>query len=79
MQKLRILCLHGYHGSADVLRDQMARLTDGMDALEFVLADPASTLLPRPTATDASMLFVGSVALHAPAVLLIYRQIVAGQ
>lgn len=33
MQKLRILCLHGYQGSADVLRDQMAILTDGMDSL----------------------------------------------
>jgi predicted esterase len=43
MQKLRILCLHGYHGSADVLRGQMAILTDGMDPLaEFVQVDAPS-------------------------------------
>jgi predicted esterase len=43
MQKLRILCLHGYHGSADVLRGQMAILTDGMDRLaEFVQVNAPS-------------------------------------
>jgi predicted esterase len=43
MQKLRILCLHGYHGSADILRDQMAELTVGMDPLaEFVRVNAPS-------------------------------------
>jgi predicted esterase len=43
MQKLRILCLHGYHGSADVLRGQMTTLTDGMDPLaEFVQVNAPS-------------------------------------
>lgn len=31
MEKLRILCLHGYHGSAQILRRQMAPLADGLD------------------------------------------------
>jgi acetyl esterase/lipase len=43
MKKLRILCLHGYHGSAGVLRDQMASLAGGMDSLaEFVYIDAPS-------------------------------------
>jgi predicted esterase len=43
MQKLRILCLHGYHGSADVLRGQMKTLTEGMDPLaEFVQVNAPS-------------------------------------
>ena len=43
MQKLRILCLHGYHGSAGILRDQMATLTDGMDPLaQFVRVNAPS-------------------------------------
>jgi predicted esterase len=43
MQRLRILCLHGYHGNAEVLRDQMAILTDGMDCLaEFVRVNAPS-------------------------------------
>jgi predicted esterase len=43
MQTLRILCLHGYHGNAEVLRDQMAILTDGMDCLaEFVRVNAPS-------------------------------------
>ncbi len=43
MKKLRILCLHGYHGNARVLRDQMSALTHGMDALaEFVCVDAPS-------------------------------------
>ena len=43
MKKLRILCLHGYHGSARVLRDQMSALTHGMDSLaEFVCVDAPS-------------------------------------
>ncbi len=43
MSKLRILCLHGYHGSGDILRRQMASLVEGMDALaEFVYLDAPS-------------------------------------
>jgi acetyl esterase/lipase len=39
-RKLRILCLHGYHGSADVLRAQMSSLASGLGALaEFVYVD----------------------------------------
>jgi hypothetical protein len=37
---LRILCLHGYHGSAAVLRSQMAPLTSAIPAnIEFVYVD----------------------------------------
>jgi pimeloyl-ACP methyl ester carboxylesterase len=40
MRDLRILCLHGYHGSAAVLRRQMAALTAAMPAdVEFVYVD----------------------------------------
>jgi pimeloyl-ACP methyl ester carboxylesterase len=40
MERLRILCLHGYHGSAQILRRQMAPLADGLDELiEFVCID----------------------------------------
>lgn len=43
MDKLRILCLHGYHGSARVLRDQMKILTGGMEHLaDFVYVDAPS-------------------------------------
>jgi pimeloyl-ACP methyl ester carboxylesterase len=43
MQKLRVLCLHGYHGSARVLRDQMKILTEGMEHLvDFVYVDAPS-------------------------------------
>jgi|GEM_PF-483702 len=43
MKKLRILCLHGYHGSAAILRGQMAPLADGMDSLaEFITVDAPS-------------------------------------
>src|SRR5262249_27319275 len=39
----RILCLHGYHGSARVLRDQMSALVQGLDGLaEFVCVDAPS-------------------------------------
>jgi predicted esterase len=42
-RKLRILCLHGYHGSAEILRDQMAPLLDGLDSVaEFVFIDAPS-------------------------------------
>jgi pimeloyl-ACP methyl ester carboxylesterase len=40
MKRMRILCLHGYHGSAQVLQRQMASLTRGLDSLaEFVSVD----------------------------------------
>jgi hypothetical protein len=43
MRDLRILCLHGYHGSAAVLRRQMAALTAAMPAdVEFVYVDAPS-------------------------------------
>ncbi|HWK43491.1 MAG TPA: hypothetical protein VNT30_02125 [Stellaceae bacterium] len=43
MKKSRILCLHGYHGSAKVLSGQMKMLTDGVDHLaEFVCVDAPS-------------------------------------
>jgi predicted esterase len=43
MKKLRVLCLHGYHGSANVLRDQMSALTSGLEPLaEFVFVDAPS-------------------------------------
>jgi predicted esterase len=39
-RRLRILCLHGYHGSAEVLRQQLAPLAEGLGALaEFVYVD----------------------------------------
>ncbi len=41
--KLRILCLHGYHGNGDVLRAQMAAFTASLESLaEFVFADAPS-------------------------------------
>jgi pimeloyl-ACP methyl ester carboxylesterase len=33
MEELRVLCLHGYHGDAQVLRRQMAPLADSLDGL----------------------------------------------
>jgi predicted esterase len=43
MRKLRILCLHGYHGSAKTLRTQMRPLTQGLESLaEFVCVDAPS-------------------------------------
>ena len=43
MRKLRILCLHGYHGSGDVLRRQMQALTDGFESrVELVYLDAPS-------------------------------------
>ena len=41
--RLRILCLHGYHGSAAALHSQMAALVGELDALaEFVCIDAPS-------------------------------------
>ena len=43
MRKLRILCLHGYHGSAKTLQTQMRPLTRGLESLaEFVCVDAPS-------------------------------------
>jgi hypothetical protein len=43
MHKIRLLCLHGYHGSADILRRQMRPLVDGLDVpVEFVHVDAPS-------------------------------------
>lgn len=43
MRNIRVLCLHGYHGSGRVLREQMAPLTDGLqDTVEFVYVDAPS-------------------------------------
>jgi hypothetical protein len=43
MEKLRVLCLHGYHGNAHVLRGQLAPLANGLDGLvEFVCVDAPS-------------------------------------
>jgi len=43
MEKLRILCLHGYHGSARVLQDQMRPLAQALEHLaEFVYVEAPS-------------------------------------
>jgi pimeloyl-ACP methyl ester carboxylesterase len=43
MPHLRVLCLHGYHGSASILRRQMAPLADALPAdIEFVYIDAPS-------------------------------------
>jgi pimeloyl-ACP methyl ester carboxylesterase len=43
VRDLRILCLHGYHGSAAVLRTQMARFVAAMPtSVEFVYVDAPS-------------------------------------
>jgi len=43
MRDLRILCLHGYHGNAAVLRRQMSPLTARLDpSIEFVYVDAPS-------------------------------------
>jgi Serine hydrolase (FSH1) len=42
-RKRRILCLHGYHGSADVLRNQAAALFGALESIaEFVFVDAPS-------------------------------------
>ncbi len=43
MQTMRILCLHGYHGSGRILRSQMKPLVEDLDpAVEFVYVDAPS-------------------------------------
>jgi fermentation-respiration switch protein FrsA (DUF1100 family) len=42
MPDLRVLCLHGYHGSAAILRRQMAPLAGSLADIEFVYLDAPS-------------------------------------
>src|SRR5882757_1039345 len=42
MRDLRVLCLHGYHGSADILRGQMAPLAPSLRDVELVHLDAPS-------------------------------------
>ena len=43
MSDVRVLCLHGYHGSGAILRDQMESLTHSLPAgIEFVHVDAPS-------------------------------------
>ena len=43
LNQLRILCLHGYHGSGAILRDQMESLTAALPAsIEFVYVNAPS-------------------------------------
>jgi hypothetical protein len=42
MRDLRILCLHGYHGSAQILRRQMAGFASSLSGVEFVYVDAPS-------------------------------------
>jgi hypothetical protein len=42
MRDLRILCLHGYHGSADILRRQMAPFASRINHVELVYVDAPS-------------------------------------
>jgi len=43
MPDLRVLCLHGYHGTGAILRRQMAPLADALPAdIEFVYVDAPS-------------------------------------
>src|SRR5712664_2677139 len=43
MPAIRLLCLHGYHGNKDILRQQMAPLVHGLESVaEFVTVDAPS-------------------------------------
>ncbi|MDQ1464184.1 MAG: hypothetical protein QOC73_1125 [Actinomycetota bacterium] len=42
MRELRILCLHGYHGSGQILRRQTAGLSASISNVEFVYVDAPS-------------------------------------
>jgi pimeloyl-ACP methyl ester carboxylesterase len=42
MSDLRILCLHGYHGNAEIMRRQMAALASSISDVEFVYVDAPS-------------------------------------
>src|SRR5882672_4346473 len=39
---LLVLCLHGYHGNAEILRRQMAPLASSISEVEFVYVDAPS-------------------------------------
>jgi pimeloyl-ACP methyl ester carboxylesterase len=46
MRKLRLLCLHGYHGSAEILRRQLQPLINGLTVpVDFVFVDAPSLAL----------------------------------
>jgi hypothetical protein len=46
MRTIRLLCLHGYHGSADILRRQMRPLVEDLGvAVEYVWVDAPSIAL----------------------------------
>ncbi|HET6293752.1 MAG TPA: hypothetical protein VFG33_10260 [Kribbella sp.] len=46
MRELRLLCLHGYHGSAEILRRQMRPLVQDLDVgADFVFVDAPSLAL----------------------------------
>jgi acetyl esterase/lipase len=43
LRKLRVLCLHGYHGSGEILRAQLEKLVDGTETqVEYVTLDAPS-------------------------------------
>jgi pimeloyl-ACP methyl ester carboxylesterase len=42
VSNLRILCLHGYHGDAELMRRQMAPLASSISDVEFVYVDAPS-------------------------------------
>jgi pimeloyl-ACP methyl ester carboxylesterase len=42
MRNLRVLCLHGYHGNAEILRRQMTALAATISGVEFVYVDAPS-------------------------------------
>jgi pimeloyl-ACP methyl ester carboxylesterase len=43
VERLRVLCLHGYHGSAQILRGQLTPLVEGVDNVaEFIFVDAPS-------------------------------------
>jgi pimeloyl-ACP methyl ester carboxylesterase len=61
MQTLRVLCLHGYHGSADILRQQMEPLVSGLDSADLDSAPPNSALLDW----DLEFIYVDAPSLAA--------------
>lgn len=74
MSKLRILCLHGYRGSADTLRTQMRSLLHGLESwVEFVHVDAPSLssgdfgwwhAVPSQSSALGADLGVGKRAMH---------------
>ena len=47
MERLRILCLHGYHGNAKVLRAQTSAFASGLDDLADLVYVDAPSLAER--------------------------------